>query len=297
MAPESADLNMTEHSDKHEPDERDESRKQPKGDESIELEPVAPKSSEEEPDTASPRAGDAEQPTARTGVPLEERQACPNCNAIMPDDDALVCVRCGYDMKLLHVQRTKIERPVDDDDEEDSQADEADVETPICRSGRGELWGPAVVGGLSAALLMAGYLAGAPGLYPELRAADDIGFMDRILGLVRFIILSAVLTGCGLSGVWMLTMALRRPLGDLTLAAVRIGAIVLVMRLMTLMNFGEYRQLEFLLESVLQAGVFVGLTVVAFAIKPRTALMLGGFSLITFLAVWIGARLVVLATW
>lgn len=236
------------------------------------------------------------------GVPLEEQFTCPNCNALMPDEDALVCLRCGFDIKSLNVQRTRIEKPAEvDEDEDEADEEELGTETPICQPGRGDLWLPTMVGGLSAALLVAGYLAGAPGLYPELRATEPpalpAGFMDRLTGIVSFTIIIALLTGCGLAGLWMLKMSLSRPLGDVKLAAARIAAIVVAIRLVTFINLGEHRQTEFMAESVLQAALFIGLSIVVFAIKPRTALMLGGFALITYLTIWITARLIVLATW
>jgi hypothetical protein len=289
---------MTEHEDKRETDEPDQpddahnrseddvarKKKTENGidDSWIDLEPVE------------------EEPSDRAQEDDGEQFTCPNCSAIMPDKDALVCLRCGFDMKSLYVQKTRVGKPVEIDEEEEPDDEEVGTDKPICRSGGGDFWLPGIIGGISAALLIVGYLAGAMGLFPELRAAEQVaqpGFADRMLGLLRFIIIVSLMTGCGISGLWMLALALSRPLGDLALAAARIAAIVAVMRLVTFLNFGNHRQLELIVESVLHAALFVGLSIVAFTIKPRTALMLGGFALMTYLAIWVAARLIVLATW
>jgi len=273
----------------------DESRSDDEQPDRIELEPSAAPP----PGEAQKREREREPTKPKPGVPVEEQFTCPNCNAVMPHDDALVCLRCGFDMKALSVRETRIEADASASENDGDDENDIDTETPLCRTGRGDLWLPGLIGTLSALLLIVGYLAGAPGVYPDLRTGDAAtvtpGLMDRLIGLVRLVTLLALMAGAALAGLWMLSRATQRPLGDIQLAAARFGAIAATIRLVTFINFGEHRQIEFMLESAMQAALFMALSMIAFAIKPRTALMLGGLALMSFLAAWVAAHLIVLA--
>jgi hypothetical protein len=288
-------------------------KKQP---EPIELEPIDPKDApltdapereEAKRDDELPRQSDAPPEKPSKGVPLEEQFTCPNCNALMPGEDSLVCLRCGFDIKALEIKRTRIERGSDDEEDQDevdeSRADEeVGTDTPLCRPGRGDFWLPIALGGMSALVLAVGYLAGAEGLFPHLRIGDavpevQIGLMARLTGLVKFIIIVTFLAACGIGGLFMLSMALSRPLGDLQLAATRLTAVLIVTHLVSFINLGRHYQLESMLEFVLRAGLFVMLAMVVFTIKLRTAIMLAGFTLLTWLVLLIVSRAVEWAVW
>ena len=189
-------------------------------------------------------------------------------------------------MKTLAVLKTVTGESVEEDDKEGERL------PPISRAGRGDLIVPGVVAAVSGVVLLIGYLVGASGLFPDLqRLTSDagevtIGFGDRMVGLGRFVVLALVWTGCGLAGLVALAAINGTKIGDLRLAAMRVLAMVVTMRLLTLIDL-EQRAFEWIIEAPTQAAVFLALSTVLFSFTPRDGLMYGLVTLASFLGLWI----------
>lgn len=251
----------------------------------------------EEPDEA------AGQSQHRSGSDEADRRAerpaghgdeyCPNCMAPLHERGALVCLRCGFDLKTLKVAKTRIAKPVEVDEDED---DEAEAQ-PICRSGLGNERLPLIVAGVSGLLLLIGHLAGFAALFPPavVREAGDepIVFVQRILEIGRELVRIGVWTACAVAGLLMLAATVERKAGDLTLAAARLLSIVVTVRLVTFLHMPGPYWVEWTLEAILQAVLFIGLALAFFRLTPRNAALLGGFTFIVLISAWIIAYAIV----
>jgi len=221
-------------------------------------------------------------------VPVEDVENCPNCGAPMPESEALVCLRCGYDLKKLQVTRTAVlQEEVDEDEPND------DASSPLVRPGLGNhALGMAMAAGAGLILLI-GHLAGVTGLFADAVLVQNaegemvVPWLRRLLGSGQLFVLLAVLCSCGVAGLYMLSQVMHRPLGDLSLAATRMLGIVAVMRLVTFFNIAGPQWVEWLAEALAQGAVFVGLSMLIFALKLRDTLILGLSSLIALVVIWL----------
>ncbi len=227
-------------------------------------------------------------------VPVEDVEHCPSCGAPMPESDAIVCLRCGYDLKRLEVTRIAVGQTEVDDDENDEQSDK-----PVSRPGRGDHWLPLAMALISGGLLLVGYLSGTLGLFPAVAATGTeeapavVPMFERFIGVLRFVVLMALWSMCGLAGLFLLAQTLSRPMGDLMLASVRVLGIVVTIRLVSFLNVPGPRWVEWLSEAVLQAGAFIALSILLFALKPRDGAVMGGFALFAFVALWLFGRVMI----
>src|SRR5687768_17541375 len=81
---------------------------------------------------------------------VKELDVCPNCGASMRGTDALVCLRCGFDLKTMRVVKTEV-----------GEAVEPVAEAPpLVRPGMGDLWLPAVIAAACGGFLLICYMAG-----------------------------------------------------------------------------------------------------------------------------------------
>lgn len=249
---------------------------------------VEPLELEELESSAAPRSG-------RTHTDDESAERCPNCGAPMPAD-ALVCLRCGYDLKSLEAKRTRIEKPQEVDEEA-----EAEKSGPVSRPGRGDLWLPLAMAAISGAALIIGYLVGAHGLYPGIVATTPqgqevaISIGQRFLAVLQFLVLIGMMGVCGLAGLFLVAQAMQRPVGDMPLAVARMLGIVTAIRLVTFLQMPGPRWVEWLTESVIQAAAFIGLSILLYTLKPRNGAMMGVFALAALVALWLFARAMVWA--
>jgi hypothetical protein len=185
-------------------------------------------------------------------------------------------------------------------EQEGKVADESQpVRKPIVKSGRGDTRLPLIMAAAAGAILLIGYLAGAHGLFPPVVNANnevvpgaDIAFGQRMLGLLRFVISDAMWTLCALGGLVFLAFLLSMRLGDGILAAARMLGIITVAHLATFINFSS-NALEFIVESIIEAGIFVGLSIVLFNLKPKDTPTLLGSTIMLFMILWLGAKTVV----
>ncbi len=191
-------------------------------------------------------------------------EVCPNCGATLPGDETLICLRCGFNLKTLKVIQTTTG--------ETSESEEAEVEAPaISGPGQGGLLLPQIMAAASALVISVGYLSGAEGLFI---GDTSPGFGRRVVGLVGGLLLIALWSAAGLGGLGFLArFVVLRKLGDLRLAAVRMLAITATMRLLAFIDLPQ--QLEWTLEFIGQAAVFVGLAMYFYVLNVRNALITG----------------------
>lgn len=241
-------------------------------------------------------------PTSASSKELSSRKSdkppekCPNCGAIMPDRYALVCLRCGYDQKTLRVQQTRIAKHPEEVEEEDED-ESASAGPPIVQPGRGDLWLPLTLAGISIFALLVGHLTGTSAFFSramiEATGADGIDFVDRLEQFASAVVLIALWTGCGLAGLFLLAQTVQRVFGDLTLAAARMLGVIAVIRLATFIDLPS-GVAEWIVECLVQGAAFLAVSILLFALKPRDGLVLGGFSLLAWVALWVSAQLI---TW
>ena len=216
------------------------------------------------------------------GSHVKALDVCPNCGAPMPDAKTLVCLRCGFDLKRLEVIKTSTGETEVDDEEDDGPK----KKPPLTVPGRGGLWMPAVLAAVAVALLLLGYLAGVPNLFPKLEAAPTLA--QKFTGLLRAALLIPIWAGCGLGGLFFQSRLLERPVGDLQLAAVRMLGISAAMRLMVFVRVGP-AFIAWPLLAIAEAAVFCGLTMVFFGLALRDAATTTLATLISFVVLWIAA--------
>lgn len=222
--------------------------------------------------------------------PIHDLDVCPNCGAPMTSTGEVLCMRCGFDLKTMRKVETRM--GVVEVSHEGSMPEDTPYEQrkPLVAPGLGGTMVPLIVAGACGVILLIAYMAGAPGVFlPALEKAPTFG--DKALGFLRMAVTTGMLTACGLGALWFLAFLHSMRVGDLALAAARMLAIVSVMQLVTLVNFAG-NGVEWTIESILQAGIFAGLSIPLLGIKPRDAPTLLGSTVILYILLQLGAWLV-----
>jgi hypothetical protein len=232
--------------------------------------------------------------------PVKDLDVCPNCGAPMRSIDEVVCLRCGFDLKTM--KQVKVATGVVEVDREQVGAvvDENEiVRKPIVTPGRGDTTVPLIMAGVAGLILILGYLGGASGLFPpivnsagEFITDIDPTFRTRMLRLLEFIISDAMWTACALGSLAFLAFLLSMRFDNIGLAAARMLGIVTVAHLVTFLNLPN-NALESICELIVGAGVFVGLSIVLFGLKPKDTPILLGSTVILYMILRLGAWVVV----
>jgi hypothetical protein len=269
-------------------------------------EPMPLELDEHETEAEAPEDPRAAPPPESTGVEATDDEdgpisphdldVCPNCGAPMRTADTLVCMRCGFDLKTMTVVETET-------GEVDAEP-QVEPAVPLVKRYAMEPWLPLSLAAVAALMLIVGYLAGAPGLFPALQAtmtgeaagaspAVTIDLADRMLGVARFPVRLGLWALCGLGAVAAAAWVFGRPLGNVPLAFWRVLAAAAVARLAGLIDLTS-RPLEWFVEAVIQTGVFFLLVMGLFRLRPRDAGTIVGLTIVVFVILYGIARLV---TW
>lgn len=232
---------------------------------------------------------------------VKDLDICPNCGATMRGSDQLVCLRCGFDLKTMK----PVETVVGETAVPEAVAEEvAEAREPIIQPGNGGFLLPQILAGASALILLIGFLAGFQGLFPYIVPVTEqgqpavISIGARFSGLLRAVVLVGMQSACGMAALAFLAALLGRKtaatIEDLKLGAMRMLAIVLTMRLATFISLNS-AALEWMFETIVQLGVFAGLSIALFRLKPRDAATLTGAALLAFVLLWLSAYAVIWA--
>ena len=241
-----------------------------------------------------PVEGEGETPSSTSTSRTKHLDVCPSCGANMPGPNEVVCLRCGFDLKTMKLVKTRTgDIEVDEDEKDNAAAARVLISPP----GKGDLWLPGAMGGISALLIIIAYLSGSHGLFRDALIPESgiVEGKDRFLGLLQFIVLAGMWTGCGIAALAFMAHLLGMKLGDLRLTAVRAVGIVLTMSLVRLLNFNS-AALEWIVEAIGMIGVFVALSMALFNLKPRDLPWFAGSAVFLFFALWLAGNAVVWAT-
>ena len=236
---------------------------------------------------------------ARSPLPetLDQGDPCPNCKAPLADPEALVCIRCGFDLKELKQQKTALGEAADETTETEPADDLAAGPVPqLCSPGRGDLWLPLAIAVGALVVLILASLGGAPGLFPvHTRVGEGIvPWPARLTALIQLIVLLALLAGCAAGGFFLTSYTLPARIGAWRLLGARLLATVALMQLATLLTMPGPRSLEWAVEAILQVVIFAMMIVAWFGLPLSVVGLIGGWSLLCLVSVWIMAHAI---TW
>ncbi len=212
-----------------------------------------------------------------------EHAFCPSCGAPMPEPDASVCLRCGFDPAEEAASGVGSPRdeptgsahrpPPSTDDGSGDVIDDtvgngaSKTGRPIyCQPGWGDWQAPCIVAAMAGLVMIVSYLAGAGGLYED----DEVGVLARIGGVVRYVLLIGMSAALGLAALYIVAVLDAARVGDRTIAAARMLAIMAVVSVVFLIDF-EHRGLEHGVQFVLLLAGVYGLVLAAFRINSNTA--------------------------
>ncbi len=210
---------------------------------------------------------------------------CPNCGSPMPGADALVCLRCGYDLKQMRVIKPELG---------EIEADEGDRRPMLSKPGMGDLWLPSAVAVFSLVIMIIAYFSGYPGLFPFLE--EDIEKIDtwmRLQGVLGYISRQVVWIICGIGVLALIAHTDKKQLGDFLLAVLRMVAVTTTMSLPTLINFTSDSG-EMSLEYVVRPIVAVVLLMLFYRLAIRDAAMAAGGAVIGYFVLYFGAVMLTL---
>ncbi len=232
----------------------------------------------------SPSARGGGEPKGRIDAPslTDEASAaadrCPKCGAEMSSPDAVVCVKCGYDMRSNKPAKTEVGAAKDGD-----EGDEAPAEATIFIEEDHIGWKiPLVIG--AAALVSAATLAGVQAEGGWLRA------------VVRVLLYGPLQIGLGVGAVAITARLLEERVGRLELALGRmtlaIGLFYLFFMIGQTMNL--HPAVQWMIGAGLGGAAYFLVVWLMFAIWPAVALMLAG----VHFALWLVLKgTVVLIDW
>jgi len=190
---------------------------------------------------------------------------CPSCGAPLRGADALLCVRCGYDLRTLSPTETETPPAAE-------PPPEPDVD-PIVAPGRGALWLPGALIVVGVGVMSWGLLSGHAGLFSVAGDEDavvEVAWRQRWMGLARFPVLLLLWSACGVAALAVTAWISARPFGDLRLAAARVAGIVAVASMVRFADLPS-RLLEFPIETAGAALAYFALTRVLFRVTSREA--------------------------
>lgn len=94
--------------------------------------------------------------SSRPSLLVSRPENCPNCGQPLPDDESIVCVKCGYDLRSTEIRATTVGKPVEQEP----------PPPPLTRERISWKVTLAVAGGALFVMVVA-YLSGVTGLFPR----------------------------------------------------------------------------------------------------------------------------------
>jgi len=244
-----------------------EQQEQSDSDEADEMIPLEPAKEEQSPSKPSSTP-------AQRSLLDETEDTCPSCGAALPGPDAVVCVKCGFDLVANRQRSTAI-------DEVEVDEDFAEVNAFARRSPLGANV-PAIVALVSWAL--AAILAG---VFSETQTTRAI---------VRVLIYAPVQFGIGFGAVALTARLLEQKIGRMNVAAARMAMCVALFALMMVLGSGVSAPgpVQFILGAALGAGAYFLTAWRLFSTTPAVTGMLMGVHFVFWL---LSEGLFVAITW
>ena len=221
-------------------------------------------------------------PTSTDGPDAEGVElACPACGEAMPGSDQVVCLVCGHDLvtgrKVGETRNTPTSNggaAVADQDADEGAGVEA-------IAGPDHLvW--LIVAGVAVVLTLFATLAGWSSLFPATdgRYADSDGAFTldapriavRLAAVIRFVVASAVVVGCGAIALRTAAWIESRSVGSVPGGLARLLAVVVVAALARLIPV-ESSVLQGIVHLVLSVGLVVGGSMLVFGLRGRIAIL------------------------
>ncbi|RMH27813.1 MAG: hypothetical protein D6693_04705 [Planctomycetota bacterium] len=206
-------------------------------------------------------AGSAPTPRRPLTDPTDQPDVCPNCGAGMPDPEALVCMRCGFDQKQNRIIKTKVGV--------DEVADPAQAQ--FVRPGRLGFRAPLIAGAV-----LAVSAATLSGVHADARP---------VLHAVATLLFAPVYAGIGVAAVMLTAALMEDRFGRLELAAARM--LLAVGLADAAWHAGQTMELHAALRFLIGAGAGAGLYFLAvwwlFRLNRAVAALVG----VTHLSLWL----------
>ncbi len=219
--------------------------------------------------------------------PSRSLDICPNCTADIDETMQMVCMKCGYNLRTMQVEKTVAgvdERNIDDELDEHGRV----KKPPLSPPGRGGTALPLVIASGCAIALLAGLLAGHHGLFAAYVNAQDaepasvvVGWAARFTGMLRYLVNTATWAGVVLASLWLFARVMEQPLGIANLVLARAVGIACAMKIASLVPVTT-QAIRFPLEIGGHFAILFVLAVALFKMSPKTA---GFFTLMTII-VW-----------
>lgn len=199
-------------------------------------------------------------------------EKCPNCGQVLPADDSVVCIHCGYDLRTVVIRTTKIEEPI-----------EAPPEAlPLTRE-RIPTQVTGITAAVAATIVVIAYFAGYSGLFARqeglfLNAEGKFAAASppagiRMHAVISFLAIRSILVLAGLGALRIHSHLKAVPVGSLPKAAVHLAAISAVGGLFLLISF-SHPGLESAAELVAQGSVAVLGLLLLFRLAVMDALLM-----------------------
>lgn len=222
-------------------------------------------------------------PPPPSGSKMRSLDICPNCTAEIDDTMQMVCLKCGYNLRSMRVERTTA--GVDERDPDDELDEYGRVrKKPVSPPGRGGSVLPLILASVCAVILLVGLLAGHHGLFASYINAHGgepdlitVGWGARLTGILRYAVNAGTWAGVCLASLWLFARVMERPLGDGNLAISRAVGLACAMKLASLLPITA-QAARFPLEMGGHFVILFGLSILLFRMPPRTA---GFYTLIT----------------
>ena len=242
------------------------------------LEPAVPvEGGSEGAGTTNSTPASADGPNA-DGVEL----ACPACGEAMPGSDQVVCLACGHDLvtgRKVGEESEKSTPATARGSAVDADSDEASDVGVIAGSDH-LVW--LIVAGVAVVLTLFATLAGWSSLFASTdgRYADSDGAFTldapriaiRLAAVIRFVVASAVVVGCGAIALRTAAWMESRSVGSVPGGLARMLAIVMVASLARLIPV-ESSTLQGIVHLLLSVGLVAGGSMLVFGLRGRIAIL------------------------
>jgi hypothetical protein len=229
-------------------------------------------------------------PAGRTSLTVSRPESCPNCGQPLPNDDSIVCVKCGFDLRTVEIRTTAVGPAVE----------APPPPRPLTRDGI-SFRVTAITAAVAVAIMLIAYLSGAAGLFPRqegLFLGADYKFnlarpqaWARLFGLLSFIGQRAIFFLATYAAIAVQSHLKSAPMGNRTVAAAHIACIVCISGLLLLIAL-PHPGIEAAIELLGQAAIGALGLMTLFRFRPAEAVITLGITILALIILIGGAHLI-----